>query len=326
VRLGTTTLTLGAIAAALAVAAPANAYEFTPTWGYAFFDDVNAFHDPATGRPGTTTQVFPRGQIRDTVKDGYDVRINVFTFTPGRANSQATCTASEGRYVMTPFECRFDIFPRVVSYIAIDFCRLVPGTNTTFDCLERVRRSRVDPQPPPPDPDPDPDPNPQPSPPADRDGDGFDVTKDCDDANPGVWPNARDVPSNGVDEDCSGADRTGRITAGIGNEWKAFRRFTRVRELRVRRAPTGATVEMRCLGRPCSFKLRKMAVEANGRANLKPRLPRRLRVGTTLEIRIVAPRWIGKVMRYKFRRSDLPRERRLCLPPGAVKPVKARRC
>jgi hypothetical protein len=40
----------------------------------------------------------------------------------------------------------------------------------------------------------------------DADGDGATANADCDDANAAIHPGATDVPGNGIDEDCSGAD------------------------------------------------------------------------------------------------------------------------
>jgi len=41
---------------------------------------------------------------------------------------------------------------------------------------------------------------------ADDDEDGADVRQDCDDHNPAVHPGAADIPGDGIDQDCDGAD------------------------------------------------------------------------------------------------------------------------
>ena len=40
----------------------------------------------------------------------------------------------------------------------------------------------------------------------DSDGDGFDAPADCDDGDAAAYPDAPEVPYDGVDQDCDGAD------------------------------------------------------------------------------------------------------------------------
>ena len=101
--------------------------------------------------------------------------------------------------------------------------------------------------------------------------------------------------------------------------WTVTPRWTRNRTLLVRNVPAGGAVELRCHGRGCPSKRPRNVPVRNGRADVH-RIFRNhhLRPGTWFDIRITAPGMIGKVLRMKVRRSDIPSQRRLCLAPGAT--------
>ena len=183
----------------------------------------------------------------------------------------------------------------------------------------------------------------------DDDLDGSPAPIDCDDHNPAVHPGAVDVPGDGIDQDCSGADTpapgggggtggggTGagggttppvvrRIEAPVRNRWIVKRRATKVTAFSVSGAPAGARVTVTCAGKGCPFAKRSRQVPANGKAGFTAALEgHRLKPGAVIEIRITAPGAIGKVVRYTVRKGKLPKAQTLCLAPGAAKP--ASRC
>ena len=53
--------------------------------------------------------------------------------------------------------------------------------------------------------------------PGDRDGDGWEPPEDCDDDDGDINPDATELPYNGIDEDCDGAD----LTDVDGDGWEA---------------------------------------------------------------------------------------------------------
>jgi hypothetical protein len=295
--------------AVLALAGPAQGHELTPPWGYALIDDT-PFNDPAGGALLPTTQVFPRGHIRDTLVDQRDVRLTVVVFTPGNASPQDSYKIEEGDFKDVPIDRRLDINPFQVSYVAYDFCRFNPSNGAVEVCEPRYRVER--PAPPPPA-----------APPQDADGDGYPVPADCWDQNATVHPGAPEIPGNAIDDDCTGGDAPAKLAATIRNKWKARHGRVWVSSLSVVEAPEGARVEVTCKGKRCPFKRRTATVNAKGSAYLKKYFKRKLRPKLTIEVRVTYPNTIGRVGRFRIKRPDIPSMQRLCLPPGQSK---ARRC
>ncbi|MEA2293102.1 MAG: virginiamycin lyase, partial [Solirubrobacteraceae bacterium] len=92
------------------------------------------------------------------------------------------------------------------------------------------------------------------APPTDADKDGVAVPQDCNDNNPAIHPGAIDVPGNGVDEDCSGADAIVVLSAGFTNKWTVFKTYTTVFTLGATKVPAGGKVILTCKGKGCKFK------------------------------------------------------------------------
>ena len=116
------------------------------------------------------------------------------------------------------------------------------------------------------------------------------------------------------------AAQPARVEATVSARWRVKRRFTVLTRLRVRGAPAGAKLAVRCDGRGCPG-IRRRVKLVDGGASLSGRFAgRRLRPGTVVELRITAPGRIGRVERLVVRRRKDPRRTVLCLPPGGAKP------
>ena len=81
-------------------------------------------------------------------------------------------------------------------------------------------------------------------------------------------------------------------------------------------APRDARIELRCRGGDCPYRRRAVA----GRPLRFPALQRSFRVGTELEVRIVAAGAIGKFVRIRVRRGRGPARIDRCLFPGDPRP------
>jgi hypothetical protein len=166
------------------------------------------------------------------------------------------------------------------------------------------------------------------SPSTDNDGDGAPNNRDCRPDDASVRPGAKDIPRNGVDEDCSGRDAAyPRISTRTKVGVKFHGRFARVTRLVARGVPAGARVQLRCSGRSCPFahtpaETIPRASAAMSLMNAKLRKAR-IRPVTTLEVRVTQSGRVGRVVRYRFaRRGRKPAEQTLCLAPGATTPAR----
>jgi Ca2+-binding RTX toxin-like protein len=156
----------------------------------------------------------------------------------------------------------------------------------------------------------------------DADRDGVLAGADCDDSRDSVRPGARDIPGNGIDEDCSGGDAKRALAGGrLSFEFLAFRNgTTKPTRLLVRDLPGGGCAVLHCKGGGCAFRT-KAGKPKNGAVNLRKLLKRRLRAGAVLEVRLSAPDATTRVIRFTMRkRGLLPKRRTLCLAPGAAQP------
>jgi hypothetical protein len=112
----------------------------------------------------------------------------------------------------------------------------------------------------------------------------------------------------------------GPILSPISSFFVLTAKGTKIQTLLVSKVPAGATVEVRCTGKGCPFKHKKVTVKSS-KANVKPLFKHAvLRPKAVVEIRITAANRVGKVVRYTMRKGKLPTSRNLCLPVGSTKP------
>ena len=137
------------------------------------------------------------------------------------------------------------------------------------------------------------------------------------------------MPQDGTDQDCLRGDapfpRIATSIAGFSLTFPEPRLFTRFTELKLRGLAKGQTVSITCRGRGCprgKAATRKLRIKRakRVRAVLGRLGSAKLRRGAVVEVRVTAPRMIGRVTRWKIRPPKAPRRTDLCVQPGKRRP------
>ena len=164
--------------------------------------------------------------------------------------------------------------------------------------------------------------------PVDGDGDGFVAGFDCNDASRAINPGATDVVGDGIDQNCDGFDEpVPFVDYGLSLSFsRATARGRRVSRLILRELPTGHRVQVSCkapkrFARRCPFRRATRSPTASGNVTLTSLFRKRvLPPGTTIELRITAPGFNGRVRRFTVRAVGAVRDQRLCLLLGRTVP------
>lgn len=115
--------------------------------------------------------------------------------------------------------------------------------------------------------------------------------------------------------------------ATVSTRWTVRGARVQLRRLRVAHLPSGAVVRVRCSGPGCPFRQRTATKPKGKRLDLLDALgpaARTLRVEQTVEVRVSAHAYDGKLVRWRLRSGREPRAVTRCVPLGNTKP--RRRC
>ncbi len=98
--------------------------------------------------------------------------------------------------------------------------------------------------------------------------------------------------------------------------------WTRFTKLNVRTVPPDTRIQLRCDGGGCFEGTRERYVPGGSEiVFLATQVPRRLKPGAVLEVRLVKPDYVGKIVRYRVLRRKVPDSSVRCLPPGEAEVI-----
>jgi hypothetical protein len=135
-------------------------------------------------------------------------------------------------------------------------------------------------------------------------------------------PGTSEVTGNRVDEDCNGFSAPFQeIDATIRFSFRFTRRTTQVTLMNLARVTRRATLRVRCRGRGCPFRSRRVRLRRN-RARLARIFRRRgrrasLRPGARISLSLTRRGFTSKVYRFRVRRAVIPPFGTFCQLPGS---------
>ena len=152
----------------------------------------------------------------------------------------------------------------------------------------------------------------------DADGDGFNAAQDCDDANATVRPGGREVPGDGVDQDCDDRDAPfPSIRSTVSTTWAVGGRRFRLDRLKVKQPP-GRARRTALLGPEVPVRQGPVPYGQVGAIDLRAKLRGKKRMfwaGQVVPGARDAPAFHGKLVTYRLKAGKVPKGRDALLAP-----------